>query len=272
MIDQELIISLKKIGFVENEAKAYVGLVILQEASARELHEFTNIPRAKIYEVLNHLVEKKYVDILQGTPIHYRAIEPDEMIRMIRDEFDETTNFLLDSFDQMEFGEFQKLDEDTMSVWYLRSDWTVRNKVKEMFDKTDRSAIIVCQTPEILFSIEDILKAAQENVSILILVDNVNDYEKLSLTVNEVPPNLLSLYSDLMENTRTKDGCFIFSSNKQLLALKYKDGKLNGFYQENTVVNFIYKTLSYMLSNLDSVDIPENYHPSIPLLKNEPKN
>ncbi|WP_338102006.1 TrmB family transcriptional regulator [Methanolapillus millepedarum] len=269
MIDQGLIANLKKIGFVENEAKAYAGLVMLQEASARELHELTSIPRAKIYEVLDHLVEKKYVDILQGTPVHYRPIEPDEMIRMIRDDFEKTTDSLLESFDQMELGEFQK-DEDAISVWYLRSDWTVRNKIKELFEKTDKSAIIVCQTPKILFDIEDILKAAKEKISFLILVNDVKDYEKLSLVVNKVPSNIVSLYSDLMENTKTKDGCFIFSSNKQILFLQYKEDKLNGFYQENAIVSFIYKTLSYMLSNLDSVDIPENYHPVVSLLKNGP--
>ena len=51
-IDPQLIRNLEKLGLTENEAKAYIGLVSLREATAREIHELTNVPRAKIYEIL----------------------------------------------------------------------------------------------------------------------------------------------------------------------------------------------------------------------------
>ena len=59
-INPQLINNLEKLGLTENEAKAYVGLVSLREATAREVHELTNVPRAKIYEILKVLAKKVF--------------------------------------------------------------------------------------------------------------------------------------------------------------------------------------------------------------------
>lgn len=58
-INPQLICNLERLGLTENEAKAYVGIVSLREATAREVHELTNVPRAKIYEVLKVLAKKR---------------------------------------------------------------------------------------------------------------------------------------------------------------------------------------------------------------------
>ena len=53
---------LKRLGFTKNEAKIYVGLLSLNEATARQIHEFTHVPRPKIYSVLEKMAKK---DILR---------------------------------------------------------------------------------------------------------------------------------------------------------------------------------------------------------------
>ena len=45
-INPLLINNLERLGLTENEARAYVGLVSLKEATAREIHELTNVQRA----------------------------------------------------------------------------------------------------------------------------------------------------------------------------------------------------------------------------------
>ncbi len=47
-----------RLGLTENEAKTYIGLVGLKKATAREIYELTNVPRAKIYEILKGLAKK----------------------------------------------------------------------------------------------------------------------------------------------------------------------------------------------------------------------
>ena len=59
-INPQLIRNLETLGLTENEAKAYAGLVSLGEATAREVHELTNVPRAKIYESFKYLQKKVF--------------------------------------------------------------------------------------------------------------------------------------------------------------------------------------------------------------------
>ncbi len=59
-INPQLISNLENPELTENEAKAYAGLVSLKEATAREIHELSNVPRAKIYEILKCLPKKVF--------------------------------------------------------------------------------------------------------------------------------------------------------------------------------------------------------------------
>lgn len=52
---------LKKLGFKEYEAKSYVSLVKQGPVTAYQVSKESGIPRARIYEVLNNLVEKGIV-------------------------------------------------------------------------------------------------------------------------------------------------------------------------------------------------------------------
>jgi sugar-specific transcriptional regulator TrmB len=86
-MDTELIAKLKKLGFTENEAKIYVCLLILNEATVRQIHEFTHVPRPKIYSVLERMEKKGYVEIRIGYPAYFRSTDPEKLTKRLRDEF-----------------------------------------------------------------------------------------------------------------------------------------------------------------------------------------
>jgi hypothetical protein len=71
---------LKSLGFTKYEALVYVALLGMEGATATEIHEFSRVPRASVYPVLDRLVEKNLVAISQGTPKRFSAIPPEEGI------------------------------------------------------------------------------------------------------------------------------------------------------------------------------------------------
>lgn len=83
----KLIDKLQKLGFTENEAKIYLGLLSLGEATAREIHEFTHVPRPKIYSTLDKMSKKKYIEVIKGTPAYFRSVNPEQLTEMLRNEF-----------------------------------------------------------------------------------------------------------------------------------------------------------------------------------------
>lgn len=103
-MDIKLIEKLKKIGFTENEAKIYVGLLSLNEATARQIHEFTQVPRPKIYSTLERMERKGYVETRQGTATYFRSINPEKLTQRLRDEFLFSLNETLKELNSAENG------------------------------------------------------------------------------------------------------------------------------------------------------------------------
>jgi len=86
-MSSKLIDNLQKLGFTENEAKTYIGLLSLNEATAREIHENTHVPRPKIYGVLERMVRKGYVEVKEGNPTYFKGLDPEQLTRKLKKEF-----------------------------------------------------------------------------------------------------------------------------------------------------------------------------------------
>jgi len=257
MAENDLISNLKKFGLSENESKAYVGLVFLQEPSVRELHEFTKIPRAKLYEVLDNLVGKRYAEILHGTPAHYKPTDPEDLIQMLREDYEKTAIEISQAFEEMDIHVLNESDEEFVSVQYLRSDWTVRKRMNELFDKTHRNLIIFSRSPDILKDIESDLISIQKRVDIIILTDKSEGYENISLPITVYHENIRPLLKVLEESHITDQNCAIISDSGTILAIRKSDSKTEGHYISQTMVDFLYKTIYYFVSNAESIELPE---------------
>ena len=67
---------LKKLGFSEYKARAYLTLLKLKKATPCKLAKISKIPSSKIYEVLGWLYEKGYVVQISEKPAVYEANNP----------------------------------------------------------------------------------------------------------------------------------------------------------------------------------------------------
>ena len=72
--------TLKSLGFTKYEALVYIALLGMEGATATEIHEFSRVPRASVYPVLDRLVEKNLVTVSNTAPKRFSAIPPEEGI------------------------------------------------------------------------------------------------------------------------------------------------------------------------------------------------
>ncbi|GAB6097351.1 helix-turn-helix domain-containing protein [Desulfatiferula olefinivorans] len=95
MVVNELIEPIKRLGFSEYEAKAYLCLLRIQPATAYEIAQASGIPSSKIYEIIARLVDKQvFMPDGEGSKKKYMALLPDEFIDSRRREFDRTLSVL----------------------------------------------------------------------------------------------------------------------------------------------------------------------------------
>lgn len=214
-INPQLISNLEKLGLTENEAKAYVGLVSLREATAREIHELTNVPRAKIYEILKVLAKKGFLELRQGTPTYFRAVDPKQVIAKIKDEFLDCTTETLDQLNELGY-ELPKMSP----VWCIQSEWGIRNRIREILAGVKEELIVFSSNPEYLQEFESELKKIEKTCKLILIVNEIEKFKSLPFEFREVMRDLKdSIDSIVIDGTQYNEELFIIADGKESIGV-----------------------------------------------------
>jgi len=175
---EEIVEGLRKLGLTEYEAKAYAALVGMGEASAREIHERCGVPRTRIYDILRDLAGRVFLEYVQAAPSYYRAVEPDRVIEKLRNELvasiDQSTSKLL-SLNLEAHG--------SSPVWCVRSEWGIKNRIRDFLDNVEQELIIFCRSPSLLSEHRTDLKRVPD---LKIKVDRKEKFEGIDLDIQEM--------------------------------------------------------------------------------------
>jgi len=83
MNDAEINSLLEQLGLTEYEAKTLSTLFKLHEAEAPEISRLAQVPKTRVYDVLDRLISKKLVIETNGRPKEYRVVEIDNAFRQL---------------------------------------------------------------------------------------------------------------------------------------------------------------------------------------------
>lgn len=238
-INPQLISNLEKLGLTENEAKAYIGLVSLREATAREIHELTNVPRAKIYEILKVLAKKGFLEVRQGSPTHYRAVDPKQVIGKIKDEF---INCAIETLDQLnELGyELPK----TSPVWCIQSDWGIKNRIREILAGVKEELIVFSSSPEFLKEFETELKKLEKTCNLIIIVNELDRFRSLPFEFKETTKEFADFLDNIViEGVRYNEELFLIADGKESIGVHSAGDKREAVVIKLPIVCYLQKTI-----------------------------
>ena len=74
---------LEKLGLTEYEAKTLSTLFKLKEAQAPNISRTAQVPKTRVYDVLEKLIAKDLLIEIKGRPKLYRAIDPQKAIDLL---------------------------------------------------------------------------------------------------------------------------------------------------------------------------------------------
>lgn len=83
MLKGNLLDILNKLGLTEYESKTLDTLFRLKEAKAPVISQNAQVPKTRVYDVLDSLIEKKLIVEIQGRPKKYRLIEPKKTLKQV---------------------------------------------------------------------------------------------------------------------------------------------------------------------------------------------
>lgn len=82
----ELVTLLASLGFTENEAKVYLGLLKERPLTGYAVARVSGVPRSKVYGVLEGMVGSGVVLVSRGDPARYAPLPPEDLVRTRRQE------------------------------------------------------------------------------------------------------------------------------------------------------------------------------------------
>ncbi len=134
---------LHELGLTRYEYTVYLSLVEKGVMTASDVSESAGVPFSKVYEVLNSLERKGWVDAERGRPSRYFAKSPIEAFAASKNELDKR----IQSWQETMTDELQPLYEkrelrEKPDIWILRGEASVLSKLQEMVEKARREVMI----------------------------------------------------------------------------------------------------------------------------------
>jgi len=134
---------LHEIGLTEYETNAYLTLLEHGVMTASEVSEHGRVPYSKVYETLNSLERKGWVEAERGRPTRYFPKAPSESLEAARLRLEDMVN----SWKHVIVGELQPLYEkrelmEKPDIWILRGEFSIMAKLREMLGSVKSELLI----------------------------------------------------------------------------------------------------------------------------------
>jgi sugar-specific transcriptional regulator TrmB len=135
--------TLRDIGLTSYETRAYLALIESGVMTASQVSERSDVPYSKIYETLNSLQRKGWIETKKGRPTRYYPKAPSEAFQATRLRLEENIGL----WNQAVIEELQPLYErrefrEKPDIWILRGQSSVLAKLQEMVDGAKKELMV----------------------------------------------------------------------------------------------------------------------------------
>jgi sugar-specific transcriptional regulator TrmB len=141
--------ALQSLGFTKNDSKVLLALAKYKILSPADIAKYSDVDRARVYDSLNRLIEKGFI---QKEPVkrgaNYQIIPLTKIFKTIRDGYKkriEDTLTIEKAITELEIDQ----EESEPRVWAINSRDKIRKKVKELISSSQNRIYFII-TPDLL--------------------------------------------------------------------------------------------------------------------------
>jgi len=204
---------LKEAGLTEYESRIYLSLLEIGASTASRISEHGNVPYSKVYEALNSLEEKGWIETQSSRPRRYYPKSPTEALDAVKTRMEG----LVKSWQKSVLKELQPLYDkmevrEKPEIWILRGEFNTIAKLKEMMENT-KIELMIAAPPSASSFLDGLIPALEEltdaGVSLLLMVSR------------DVSDRVLQAISKVVE-VRVRDHMFgggVISDGREALLL-----------------------------------------------------
>ena len=170
---EEIMNKLKELmdtGFTEYEARVYSSLVYGDALSANDITRTTGVPRGRVYDILNSLLEDGFCIMIPGTVKKFQAVAPELAFESILERQrarEQSTRRVIEKLQSAyQSEESNKSQLDCLYVYSAKA--TIAKKSNEFIEQTKEIHRSLCKPPYITIDkIEDLEEKAEPVIKAL---------------------------------------------------------------------------------------------------------
>jgi sugar-specific transcriptional regulator TrmB len=172
---------LERLGLTEYEAKALDAMFKLQEAQAPAISRHAQIPKTRVYDVLDRLVKKEVLIEIFGRPKKYRVVEPSNALSLLLEErSNEIKRLEKESQKVMNELTVSRKDSSSEKVLKVKNESDFVKILAHEVENARKSVVGFTKIGQSLASLKNVLSnAANKNVEVKILNTSVLDESEL---------------------------------------------------------------------------------------------
>lgn len=242
---------LKELGLSEYEASSYVCLLQRGVSTAQEVSDGSSVPQPRVYDALDSLSQKGFVDVQPGRPKKFGPVDPDVAIDRFAEfkqrQYDEEVSRMRVLGDQFADAiEREPVPGERSEICWTYSD---RHRILEKLSEltaTAKGEIRMITTP---VSFERILNHHLEE-----LTRKAENGVRIQAVVSEdgvISPAVYDRAADIMDVRRVENvegRIYLYDNGHVLVAFAASDA--DGYVGISTTSETLYKTQSQLFSLL----------------------
>lgn len=159
---EDVIESLKDIGFNSYEAKVYIALLKKYPATGYEVSQLANIPQSRAYDTLKVLEKEKIVVANNNKPVTYTPIKPTELTKRFKRKINSTLEYLDKNLPSVK-------EDYTEPVLSISGAAYIREKVIEIIENAKSEIYLEIWSQDFKFIEQSLFEAYNRGVEIKIV-------------------------------------------------------------------------------------------------------
>jgi HTH-type transcriptional regulator, sugar sensing transcriptional regulator len=206
--------AVESLGLTGSEVKAYVALLKGGSMNASDVSREARIPYSKVYDALESLHARGWVEVQKGRPIVYTAKPPDAALEELRARQDtERKEMEQVALDELMGIYVSRGEQEKPDIWIMRGTNEILSRVKNL--------LINCRT-ELLVALPPQLLPFTERIEPLLATLKEKGVKSLILTSTELPEGSavkLARYAEIRTRKTMYGGGLISDSREVILLL-----------------------------------------------------
>ncbi|WP_276300534.1 TrmB family transcriptional regulator [Halorussus lipolyticus] len=185
---------LQQLGLKEYEAKCFVALSRIREATAKEISESSEVPRTRVYDAVRILEAQGLVEVQHGSPQLFRSVPVEEAIATLRDQYESRFDTLQDVIEDLDRP--AKTENDSVhEVWSLSGTTATANRTHRLIENVDEELFLLVGHPNLVTDdlMESLDDATDRGVSVIVGTED----ESVRDAISERVPNAEVFVSEL---------------------------------------------------------------------------